>query len=259
MQPFAKGTLFPIAVTILLGMAGCESDRPRQEIVAPAGAIVTPIPEVSEFLEMPGLAGYGFRYSGAPLALSLEIYLQTIAQSDWSDPDKRKEIYRSVPDEEDRKVDWDSIQPDLIDSFEAGTMPVGVKELTVTSPTGKILFTIPRKWYSDPQPGHVGISGEGSSSAKSWLRFGLSKEFRNIDQRSVGTGSSPPRVPTEPISIAHGETAQLVYFSEDVIFGEGQEDQSSVYRIVVELKARCLHPPPAVRPAPAVEENAENE
>ena len=32
-----------------------------------------------------------------------------------------------------------------------------------------------------------------------------------------------------------------------------------MYRIVVELKARCLHPPPAVRPAPAVEENAENE
>jgi hypothetical protein len=138
-------------------------------------------------------------------------------------------------------------------------MPVGVKELTVTSPTGKILFMIPREWYSDPQPGHVSISGEGSSSAKSLLRFGLAKEVRNIDQRSVGTGSSPPRVPTGPISIGYGETAQLVYFSEDVIFGEGQENQSPVYRIVVKLKARCLHPPPAVRPAPAAEENAENE
>jgi hypothetical protein len=192
---------------------------------------------------MPGLAGYGFRYSGAPLALSLEIYLQAIAQSDWDDPEKRKQIYRSAPDEEDRKVHWDSIQPDLIDSFEAGTMPVGVKKLTVTSPTGKILFTIPQKWYSDPQPGHVSISGEGSSSAKSWLRIGLAKEFRNIDQHSIGTGSSPPHVPTGPIRIGYGETAQLVHFSEDVTFGDGPEEQSPVYRIVVELKARCLHPP----------------
>ena len=128
---------FRIAVTILLGMAGCESDTPRQEIVAPGGAIVTPIPEVSEFLEMPGLAGYGFRDTLVLLALSLEIYLQTIAQSDWNDPEKRKKIVGSAPGEEDCKVNWDSIQPDLIDSLEAGTMADEVADLFVLSPRGR--------------------------------------------------------------------------------------------------------------------------
>jgi hypothetical protein len=243
MQVFAKRRLIPIAVIISLGMASCESNKPAEKIVTSAGAIVTPVAEVTEFLEMPGLLGYGFRYTGAPLALSLEIYLQSIAQSDWNDPEKRKDIVRSAPDEKDRKVDWDSIQPDLIDSFEAGTMPVYVAESMVTSPTGKILFAIPAEWYSDPQPGHVSISGEGTSSAKQWRRFELSEEFDSIDQRVVSGSLSTPRVSTGPIRIGYGETIPLVHFSKHVYFGDGPEEQSPVYRLVVELKARCLCSP----------------
>ena len=211
-------------------------------------AIVTPIPEVSEFLEMPGLAGYGFRYSGAPLALSLEIYLQTIAQSDWNDPEKRKKIVGSAPGQEDCKVNWDSIQPDLIDSLQAGTMADEVADLFVLSPAGKILFAIPTEWYSDPQPGHVSISGEGSSSAKSCAALG----FRGVPQHRATRGQcrmGTPQVPAKPISIAHGETAQLVHFARNVHFGGGPEKQSPVYRIVVELKARaCIRPLQSVQP-----------
>jgi hypothetical protein len=188
--------------------------------------------------------------------LSLEIHLQTIAQSDWNDPEKRKKIVRSAPGEEDCKVNWDSIQPDLIDSFEAGTMPVYVAESMVTSPTGKILFAIPAEWYSDPQPGHVSISGEGSSSAKQWRRFDLSEEFGSVDQRVVSRSLSTPQVSTGPIRIGYGETIPLVHFARDVHFGGGPEKQSPVYRIVVELKARCLRPPAA---APEAKDNAENE
>jgi hypothetical protein len=243
MQVFAKRCFIPSAVIISLGIASCESNKPAESIVTSAGAIVTPVPDVTEFLDMPGLAACGFRYSGAPLALSLEIYLQSIAQSDWNDLEKRKEIVRSAPDEKDRKVDWDSIQPDLIDSFEAGTMPAEVAEFMVTNPTGKILLAIPAEWYSDPQPGHVSISGEGTNSAKQWRRFELSEEFRGIDQRVVSGSLFTPQASTQPVNIGYGETAQLVYFSNHVHFGDGPEEQSPVYRLVVELKARCLYSP----------------
>ena len=64
-----------------------------------------------------------------------------------------------------------------------------------------------------------------------------------MEQRVVSAGWATPQVPAKPISIGDGETAQLVHFARNVHFEGGPEKQSPVYRIVVELKARCLRPP----------------
>jgi hypothetical protein len=248
MQAFAKPTLTAVSVMTLFCLAGCQSDAPPGKVVEPAGAIVTPVPEVNEFLEVPDLAGCGFRYSGAPIALSLEIYLQTIPQSDWNDDEKRKQIVRSKQEEEDRKFDWNSIQPDLIDSYESGAMSAEEAELIVAGPTGIVYFAIPDQWFADTRPGYVGILGQGSVSAGQSFRFPLSQEFRDIDQStSHFQGSSKPQTPAEPIAIGYGETAQLAYISQNVYFGDGPDEQTPVYRIVAKLTARCLRPPTSQR------------
>ena len=251
MHQSTKYCLAPGLMIVVFALAGCQSERPEPEMVATSGAIVTPVPDVNEFSEMTGLLGYGFRYSGAPLALSLEIYLQTIAQSDWDDPEKRKEIHRNAPADEDRIVDWDSVPPGLISSYESGKMSSDDTELFVLSPTGKILFTIPQDWHSDAQPAHVSIAGPGRGAAFKWLRFGVSKKFRDFDQRAILEWGTDPPVAAEPIQIDHGQSASLIRFSQSVRFENLPKDKSSVHRLVVELRARCLHPPAAEHSAEA--------
>ena len=243
---------FALAVFLLIVATGCETDSTPASDAAPpppAGSCtITPVSNVSEFFELSGTSGGGFRYSGAPLALSLEIYIQTIPQVDWKDAEKRKTIVRGgLPDEKDREVNWHSIGDDLIAAYEAGNLSATDADNLVPPTRGRIVFTIPSEWFKDHRSGFARIHGNGTADGKvngggGSVRFSLGKKFRGLDTTIISRGFSTPQFPDKPVTIAAGATKTLISVSETVSFGDGE---SPVYRLVYVFRARCLRPPVA--------------
>lgn len=241
---------FSLAVFLLIAVIGCETDSTPGDDASPpppAGSCtITPVPNVNEFFELSGTSGCGFRYSGAPLSLSLEIYIQTIPQVDWKDAEKQKAIVRGgLPDEKDREVNWHSIGDDLIALYESGKMSATDAESLVPPGHGRIVFTIPDQWWKDHGVGFVKIHGGATADGKKvggigTIRFSLAKKFGDLDTTDNSRSFATPRFPSKPVTIAAGSTKTLIDVSETVSFDDGK---SSVYRLVYVFRARCLRPP----------------
>ena len=241
----------PLLVALLVIVTGCETDSTPSDAAPPPPAgscTLTPVPNVSEFFELSGISGCGFRYSGAPVALSLEIYIQTIPQVDWKDDEKRKAIVRGgLPDEKDREVNWHSISDDLIKFYESGKMSAGDADILVPPAQGRIVFTIPDQWFKDHRVGFVRIHGDATADGKTvggggTIRFQLGAKFRDLDTTITSRSSATPRFPSKPVTIAAGATTTLIAVSETVSFGDG-DGESPRYRMVYLFRARCLRPP----------------
>ena len=241
----------PLLVALLVIVTGCETDSTPSDAAPPPPAgscTLTPVPNVSEFFELSGISGCGFRYSGAPVALSLEIYIQTIPQVDWKDDEKRKAIVRGgLPDEKDREVNWHSISDDLIKFYESGKMSAADADILVPPAQGRIVFTIPGQWFKDHRVGFVRIHGDATADGKrvgggGTIRFQLGAKFRDLDHTNIFRSGGPPRFPSKPVTIAAGATTTLIAVSETVSFGDG-DGESPRYRMVYLFRARCLRPP----------------
>ena len=243
-------------VVLLLAVTGCGTATApgRNSTELPPGTCtVTPVSDVTEFFEMVGINnGCGFRYSGAPIALSLDIYIQTIPEADWKDPEKQKEIFRSKPDKKDQVVAWRSASDDMIKAYEAGKMTDETASRIPSAQEETIVFSFPDNWFSDVRGGyakllgHATVDGETLRVSKN-VRFPLTKKFRDVDTMGiVGRVGGTPRFPKEPITISPGATTSLIAVSETVDFGDGV---GPFYRLVYRLTARCLRPPNASQDA----------
>jgi hypothetical protein len=230
--------LTPLAI-LLVAIAGCGTDKAPDRT---GTCTVTPVPTVTEFFEMAKFKGYGFRFSGAPLALSLDVYIQTISEAEWKDPEKRKKIVRSKPDKKDQVVAWRSAAEDVIKSYESGQMTDEDARDLFSGREGKIVFLIPQEWYSDSRGGYVKLVGQGQAAAFQSIQFSLTEKFRDLDKRFVGgnQGDIPPL--KEPVTISPGRTTSLFFMVENVHFGDGK---GPTYRLVCRLTAQCLRPPKA--------------
>ncbi len=235
-------------VVLLAALTGCETDTTPGDASTkppPGTCVVTPVPDVREFFKMTEMTGYGFRYSGAPLALSLDIYIQTISAADWNDLEKRKQIYRNAPEEEDQVVAWRSVSVDLIDFYESGRMDDKDARVVIPPAEGTIVFSIPDKWYSDDRGGYVKIRGQaptskgGTRSMAYSTQFKLTDKFRDLDADFTGSTGTYSSSAKKPITIAPGATTFLIAKSETASSGDG----GAVYRLTYRLRAQCLRPP----------------
>ena len=110
--------------------------------------MVTQVTDVTEFLELASSSGAGFRYAGAPLAVTLDIHIQKFPSNGfWDDPNKMKKIFQSLHGD-DQVLAYSSCSDNRIEKFESGRMGDEEKSVFGLGQQGKLLLQFPPEWWS---------------------------------------------------------------------------------------------------------------
>ena len=217
----------------------------------PGSCVVTQVTDVTEFLEMASSSGAGFRYSGAPLAVTLDIHIQTIAREDWNDDDKRKETRRNRH-EDNQVLAYSSCPANRIEAFESGRMGDEEKAIHGLEQQGKLLLQFPVKWWSSRNHTSLILNSTAvmlneTRTGGTGLRTSLADKFPDPDAIAnmvLGGGASP--FIEESVVIAPGETVLLFDYYGHVSFGDNSD--GPVFLMTCSLRAQCLRPPAGTAP-----------
>jgi hypothetical protein len=141
---------------------GCGESEPAQKATEPGTCIITYVPEAVGFLEM-GVGNreaWAFRYEGASIQLTLELFHQELPADEVKPGTERFELI-GKPTDNDRIVQWASIDHQVIEAFEAGDLSKeDIDVLGINATEGKIVFQLP-DWNHDNRTGYA--SHEGAS------------------------------------------------------------------------------------------------
>ena len=246
--------LFSLFVSALpLPFGETTQVKPDAQEPPPGSCIVAPAANITEFQRLAGNHGIGFRYSGAPLALTLSIHIQKFSRDDWDT--RRKEITGNPPGEKDQVLAFRSCPVDQIERFESGQMGHDEQEYNLLSnQQGEILFQLPVNWWvSRSQTSvlqHVKSIGNQTKGVSHAEQLCLADELPAAIaigwKRSEGMPASDLSERQTPVTIAPGETAELVSLIETR--SSGGAGAEPVYRLVCSLRARCLRPPAGTVP-----------
>lgn len=231
-------------------------DQADTQAPPPGCCVVTQVTDVTEFLELASSSGAGFRYAGAPLAVTLDIHIKKFPSNDfWDDPNKMKEIFSSLHDD-DQVLAYSSCSDNRIEKFESGRM--GDEEKIFyggLGQQGKLLLQFPSKWWSsqnqtflilestaDIEDKTVEIATSSVRTSTKSKRISLADKFPDPDAIAgmVLGGSVSPFI-EESVTIAPGETASLFHFQG--LARPSENSDRPAFLMTCSLSARCLRPP----------------
>jgi hypothetical protein len=232
-------------------------DQANAQAPPPGSCVVTQVTDVTEFLELASSSGAGFRYSGAPLAVTLDIHIKKFPSNDfWDDPNKMKEIFSSLHDD-DQVLAYSSCSDNRIEKFESGRMGDEEKNFYGgLGQQGKLLLQFPSKWWSsqnqtflilestaDIEDKKVEIATSSVRTSTKSKRISLADKFPDpdaiVDTVHGGAGVQP--FIEKSVTIAPGETASLFHFQGLVSFGDNSDRPA--FLMTCSLSTRCLRPP----------------
>ncbi len=219
-----------LAILLLSLIVGCGENEPAQKATEPGTCTITYAPEAAEFLEIgiENREAWAFRYKGASVQLTLELFHQELP-TDGVKPGPERLKLIGKPTDNDRIVQWASIDHQAIETFEAGDLSKeDIDALGINVTEGKIVFQLP-DWNHDNRTGYASHDGVSHISFK--LPDPGESAFKGK------TGSFNPEDP-KPTTLNPGQTGVLAaghYHSE---FADGR-----LHRIDYVLKARCLRDP----------------
>ena len=232
-------------------------DQADTQAPPPGCCVVTQVTDVTEFLELASSSGAGFRYAGAPLAVTLDIHIQKFPSNGfWDDPNKMKKIFQSLHGD-DQVLAYSSCSDNRIEKFESGRM--GDEEKSVyggLGQQGKLLLQFPSEWWSsqnqtslilesttDIEDKTVEIGTSSVRTSTKSKRISLTDKFPDpdaiVDTVHEGAGVQP--FIEKSVTIAPGETASLFHFQGLVSFGDNSDRPA--FLMTCSLSTRCLRPP----------------
>ena len=204
----------------------------------PDGGSIAFVPEIGEWFSLGNKKAWGFRYSGAPVQVSVEIFYRQVPFQDFDTDKKKQEFHRSQPSTDDRLFVFNNVNDSMVKSYESGKMTrVDTQALGICD-KGKILFYLPTK--KSDRTGMVAVLAESKGARQS-----SSQQFQLPDPGATpkgavdGGGSHTSSKDPENRSIAPGESTTLI--SE---FWTVQPDSKGpTHRIDYVMKVRVLRKP----------------
>ncbi|MDC0176129.1 hypothetical protein OAJ60_04240 [Planctomycetaceae bacterium] len=261
-----------LLAVLLVGMIGCDGDVPEsgspetppikstglQATRSNVDCEVMVLRDVEKYFELLDKKAYAFRFSGAPLQLSLEVYHQKITPVPGSPLSLNDRIDRSQPTNEDRIVSWTNVKDESVSSFETGKWTKEAAKTRELVPHGRILLFIDE----EQSVGKLVISetknGKDNPS-------GLSVEFPLPDTSGQDSlpgdpesgAKSPLRTSGRELRRATGRTTIKPGDTESLLRGSWYVRLGSVAdRFDIRLRVRCLREPASYADPPGYERDS---